>query len=57
MYKISFTNRDGEKCTVVVIANTEEEAVEVFHREITKAKPEFIYKVNGPVTVITRGRR
>ena len=57
MFKVLFTNSDGHKFVAVIIADSEETALKIFHKEISNVTIESIYHVTRNMTVIPWGRR
>lgn len=58
MIKILFKNSNGHKFMAVINVNSKEEALEIFHKEISDVTIENVYNVGErKITVIPFGRR
>ena len=56
LYRIVYYNKDQEKRNCFLVASSEEEALKIFHYEITDREPESISKCRNDICVITARR-
>lgn len=56
MFEIRFVNKDGEQYSAYITAPSKEEAVKIFHKEISDSSPTYVSHDLGRVVVRPRRR-